>query len=530
MKTKKNILSSYKITSDSNFNQSISPIPDYINNQLEDLHSLALRGRQSGLNKFLRLVDKFPKVAILKNYLSVNYLNMGNAQKAHEVNHWIVAEHPDYFFGIINLASEYLEKKQYDKIEKLLGEDLDIKYILPDRDTFHIDELTSYFAITAMYCAAIQDLEQADIRLEILNELNPDHHKTIAATQHVEFVKMGNYIDQIKEQRKDNILVDVKETQFGNTTRQPNFENLGIYLLYNSGTDINQEYLHKILKLPKISIIPDLEMVLKDSIERYNYFTDNISNDNIFEEETSFAQHALFLLGDMEAHESLDSFFSFMKQDNDFYDFYLGDVLTEYFWIALYKIANNNFNELLEFIKQPSIYTFCRTAVSDVICQTAIHQPERRSEAIDWYKKALNFFLNSEIEDNVIDSDVLGGLVGDILDIQGKELLPEIEKLYEKNLVDIQSCGNIDEVKKSFKEEDLSNKREILSIFEIYDRINSWGNHDEFTNYSPTTDDDIDLDLDIDLQPYVSKEEPRRNEPCPCGSGKKYKKCCMNKK
>jgi len=21
-----------------------------------------------------------------------------------------------------------------------------------------------------------------------------------------------------------------------------------------------------------------------------------------------------------------------------------------------------------------------------------------------------------------------------------------------------------------------------------------------------------------------------RNDPCPCGSGKKYKKCCMNKK
>ena len=31
-------------------------------------------------------------------------------------------------------------------------------------------------------------------------------------------------------------------------------------------------------------------------------------------------------------------------------------------------------------------------------------------------------------------------------------------------------------------------------------------------------------------QPYV-REEPRvgRNDPCPCGSGKKYKKCCMNK-
>lgn len=29
-------------------------------------------------------------------------------------------------------------------------------------------------------------------------------------------------------------------------------------------------------------------------------------------------------------------------------------------------------------------------------------------------------------------------------------------------------------------------------------------------------------------QPYI-REEPRigRNDPCPCGSGKKYKKCCM---
>ena len=27
-------------------------------------------------------------------------------------------------------------------------------------------------------------------------------------------------------------------------------------------------------------------------------------------------------------------------------------------------------------------------------------------------------------------------------------------------------------------------------------------------------------------QPVVKKEEPGRNDPCPCGSGKKYKNCC----
>jgi uncharacterized protein YecA (UPF0149 family) len=26
------------------------------------------------------------------------------------------------------------------------------------------------------------------------------------------------------------------------------------------------------------------------------------------------------------------------------------------------------------------------------------------------------------------------------------------------------------------------------------------------------------------------KEEPKRNDPCPCGSGRKYKQCCLGKK
>jgi preprotein translocase subunit SecA len=29
--------------------------------------------------------------------------------------------------------------------------------------------------------------------------------------------------------------------------------------------------------------------------------------------------------------------------------------------------------------------------------------------------------------------------------------------------------------------------------------------------------------------PFVRSEKVGRNEPCPCGSGKKYKKCCLLK-
>ena len=28
-------------------------------------------------------------------------------------------------------------------------------------------------------------------------------------------------------------------------------------------------------------------------------------------------------------------------------------------------------------------------------------------------------------------------------------------------------------------------------------------------------------------EPYVAPERVGRNDPCPCGSGKKFKKCCL---
>jgi len=37
------------------------------------------------------------------------------------------------------------------------------------------------------------------------------------------------------------------------------------------------------------------------------------------------------------------------------------------------------------------------------------------------------------------------------------------------------------------------------------------------------------IDKEIKLEPMVVDKKVGRNEPCPCGSGKKYKKCCINK-
>jgi SWIM/SEC-C metal-binding protein len=63
--------------------------------------------------------------------------------------------------------------------------------------------------------------------------------------------------------------------------------------------------------------------------------------------------------------------------------------------------------------------------------------------------------------------------------------------------------------------------REVAAVFEE----KGW----EYTvEVDPDREEDL-TDLDILLQPrapVVAEAKVGRNEPCPCGSGKKYKRCC----
>ena len=65
--------------------------------------------------------------------------------------------------------------------------------------------------------------------------------------------------------------------------------------------------------------------------------------------------------------------------------------------------------------------------------------------------------------------------------------------------------------------------KELESVFEE----NGW----KYTiELEPDKPEDI-KDLELLLNPIKTKlteKKVGRNEPCPCGSGKKYKKCCSN--
>lgn len=64
---------------------------------------------------------------------------------------------------------------------------------------------------------------------------------------------------------------------------------------------------------------------------------------------------------------------------------------------------------------------------------------------------------------------------------------------------------------------DMRSKKGRNKFMTLY---NNWLRHNLLDDYNP--DDYIE-------KPIRAIETVGRNEPCPCGSGKKYKKCCLNK-
>lgn len=298
----------------------------------------------------------------------------------------------------------------------------------------------------------------------------------------------------------------------------PQFNHHEIHYLYQYGLYIPQEKLREIIALPRQTLIGDLENVLLDAINRYGYF----KSKNNAEETNSFVLHAIFLLMEVRAEDSLPKLLAFLECDDDFLGYWLGDHITSTLWQAIYVLGFSNTPMLQSFLMRQGVNTYAKSSASEALCQMVLHHPEKRKEVLNVYHETLLFFTTATLDDDIVDSDFLGLTISDTIDCKLHELKSVIQTLFELEYVSTGISGNYKEVEKAFSRQDkFSCKRDIHNIFDLYDDVTTtWAGYNE--------EDSYDDDFYIPQQP-VSSEKIGRNDPCPCGSGKKYKKCCMDK-
>jgi len=534
MKKERYKLVSYTITEDPEFMDEQNAMAPALRDKMDELYIEVLeqKGGMKSVKKLLKLIEEFPQNPQLKNFLSVAYNNARKFDKAFEVNHWILAEHPSYLFGKLNLAAEYFEKGEFEKMPKILGEEMEIQSLYPERDTFHLSEVTGFYKIAVLYFISTGNMEAARWRMEIMQEIAPDHPDTEFTALRMMSANMEKGLEKWKADVENNIrTTPLPDTLPEQITDPPVFANEIIGQLYENGFHIAHELLNEIMHLPRKSLITDLELILNDLLCRYEFFDLKVDENGWEEEKMSFPIHAFMLLGELRATDSLPKILEVLRQDEDFLEFWFHDHLTETLWEPIYYLGNQQLDVLENFVREAGVNTYVKTAVSKAVSHIFYHQPERNKEVMQWYARLFDFFANSVPEDNVIDSEAIAMMICDTIDMSFKDLLPRIKELYEKQYVAEGTSGDYQSVEKDFKEPPAyTEKQELLNMEERYTEIiTTWAGYTEEEGFNKEDDffDDYE-DLPV-TEPVRTEPKIGRNEPCPCGSGKKYKKCCMNK-
>jgi len=524
----------YEITDDPRFQDEEQGITPWLSDQLEDLHyEINDKNNKTAIPKLKELILQFPKAAILKNYLSVAYNAKGLQEKCSEINKQILAEHPNYLYGKLNLAINYLAKKDFKKVEELLGKEMEIHLLLPDRKTFHKEEIRSFLSFAVRYFIEKDDIEAAETRLQMLLDLDPDHPDTEAVyNQMMSFRLVKGHERWLREWEEAIEVVTDKYPPMTNEKNPPIFNHPIIAELYKYDYEINQSIIREILALPRETLVADLENLLKDSVNRYHYFLDEADEDTSF----YFPTHALLLLAELKSESSLPVILDVLSYDVDFISLWFEGFVTEDLWLIYYKLADNNLDVLKNFLLAPGIETYVKGEVPTAFVQLFFHEKISREELSVLFQTIYEGFLNADIDNNLIDSTMLGFMVCETINGGLKELLPIIKQLFDKGYISEGICGGYYEVAKDMgSSPKYKKKKEIFTIFQYYDEvIEAWFKHEERTKLlrkNPVISNNEKSFIPpppSTVQPFpLVSNKVGRNDPCPCGSGKKYKKCCM---
>jgi len=217
--------------------------------------------------------------------------------------------------------------------------------------------------------------------------------------------------------------------------------------------------------------------------------------------------HAWRCLGQLGAVEAIPSLLDLLDElDEEGDDWYLEEYPGVFAWIGPAAIE-----PLREYLADDGHRVFPRVAVAHALKELAERHPETRDDALKGLCDTLSRFQDT---DEILNAFVISYL----LDIQAVEAAELIERAYAANRVDISVNGNWNTVRRELGveglglvPEELAGCRAFLSLPSLTSNASSM-----FSRKDPRDDSAT----------MRSSGKVGRNHPCPCGSGKKYKKCC----
>ena len=171
---------------------------------------------------------------------------------------------------------------------------------------------------------------------------------------------------------------------------------------------------------------------------------------------------------------------------------------------------------LARLLLDPDAETFARVGAGESLQEMAEANPELQAEVVPLLEQAL--VTAGE------DETLAGFVICSLLDVGAKESLPIIQQAFEEDRVDPMVVEMAD-VEEHFDLPRTTPRRGWKHLIEEDEEPFDIGLTEESSEGNGVSGDRGNESREA-ATPYVAPAKVGRNDPCPCGSGKKYKKCC----
>ena len=204
-----------------------------------------------------------------------------------------------------------------------------------------------------------------------------------------------------------------------------------------------REVIDRILALPKDEAAQDISDVMLYSIGKTYK---GINDDTIESWNNSAIMHSLILLAQLQSDKGLDAVLEIMRQTDEFADYHLGDLTPELLHPALYACGKDNITAIEAYLSQPGLDSYLRSQAPDALAMIIFNQPERRGEIIEVFRRLLNNMVSNLPVQRACDGTFAGFVMSNLMDIDAKELIPEIKATFATDCVNKTIAGGCKEV------------------------------------------------------------------------------------
>ena len=326
-------------------------------------------------------------------------------------------------------------------------------------------------------------------------------------------------------------------------TTVPTFAHPVFEQLYQKDYFIDDAVVREILALGPEAAVPELLKITDATLADFNY-----DDPDADWHDSYYFLHALYLLHELQAPEALDVYQRFLRLSAEQQEYWFGDWIFEELPALLAAAGQSRPAELMALLEDGTYSLQSRLPMGEALAQLARQHPKLRPDISAFFQRYLRYIIDHAAQAQELFppddelygyelADYLGLLLANLQDADLRELEPEIRELYRLGLVDESISGSEEHIR-------FGKARPLQPLDTIFVRYRALRNDpDSYSPFHPNAAAIAERKArelkktvknlnDFRLNRAATQSgliEPiiGRNDPCFCGSGKKYKKCCM---